>query len=55
MGILHLGLIIVAAILILGSWSMYDFGFGFYVGAFASGLLPLNDAQSPESICSKNP
>ena len=49
MGILHLGyaiiFLIVAAIGtidagILGSWSMYDLtGFGFYVGAFASGLL----------------
>ena len=49
MGILHLGyaiiFLIVAAIGtidagLLGSWSMYDLtGFGFYVGAFASGLL----------------
>ena len=49
MGILHLGyaiiFLIVAAIGtidagFLGSWSMYDLtGFGFYVGAFASGLL----------------
>ena len=49
MGILHLGyaiiFLIVAAIGTIdtgffGSWSMYDLtGFGFYVGAFASGLF----------------
>jgi hypothetical protein len=49
MGVLHLSYGVIFLIVafigtidagILGSWSMYDLtGFGFYIGAFASGLL----------------